>query len=286
MRQRAREPAVLEVDLAVVERRDVAVGVACVRRARRDVHARLENRVGHLLGRELALAVLAVGELLALAVVVVRGALGLRRADRVLGEDRRRPARAVDHPLHRADPVGGDEVVAVQSLRVQRVVDKQRERLPGRLLVEADDRQVVVGVRVRIAGGAAVVGERRAHRVSMGLVEVGRRCADADVLHLRQGVLHRSGDRLREVVVRPDVEDVLERPRAPGGRRVVGRRVVVGRRDDEVRPVDAGAGELLRGAAEEEILREVEVVLDQREHLAAGLLHDDRAHRQPRLRAV
>ncbi|CAA9472355.1 MAG: hypothetical protein AVDCRST_MAG30-200 [uncultured Solirubrobacteraceae bacterium] len=134
-----------------------------------------QRRVGDQPRGELALRVLLVGELEALVDRVVARALGLGRPDRVLGEDRDRPGAAVDHPLERGEVVAREQVVAVEHLRVQRVVDEVRQRLGVRRVgdvVEAHDGEVVVGVGVRVARGRAVVGGRRAEGVAVGLVEL------------------------------------------------------------------------------------------------------------------
>ena len=210
---------------------------------------------------------------------------------RALAEDRHRPGLAVEHPLERPEVVGGDQVVVLEALGMERVVDEVRERLRvGRVrdVVEAHDDQVVVAVALREAGGRAVVGGLRAgHRA----VDVGKppdRAADPDGPQVVRSLLDRGGQPLRVVLVGAEVEDVLERPHAPRRARVVGRGVVVrgDHREGLARDADVLRLDELRGAAPEEVLRQVEVLLDDRDPLAVRPLDDQGAGAQPRLQAV
>src|SRR3954447_16765814 len=211
---------------------------------------------------------------------------------RVWGEDRHAPRRAVDHPRHRVRELAGDQVVALEHLRVLADVDERRQRLgvaPVVDVLEVDDRQVVVGVGTREAGGRAVVGLLRAHRVALEGVEAADRRADARPVQVVEGLLHRRRVLARVVVEEAEVEDVLERPHAPVQRRVRRRRVVVGHRHRQIRLADRAVGlvgEQLRGAPPQRVLRDVVVVGDHRDVLAVGALDHERAHGLARLHAV
>ncbi len=150
----------------------------------------------------------------------------------------------------------------------------------------------------------------------MALVVVGRACA-----HLRrsQGLtlvvvrLARAVDRLLDgsrhlpghVLVEADVEHVLEGPDPPGGRGVHRRGMVVGNRHRQVaRRIRAGRGrgvaeanpalgtvllEDLPGPADHQVLRDVEVVLEDRQAVARPgrrAVDHDRPDGEPRLDAV
>jgi hypothetical protein len=257
----------------------------------RHVAARAHDGVRHQARAVLSLGVVAVRELEPLVHVVIGASLGLGRAHRALGEDGQRPRLAVDHALQRAEVVGRHEVVAVQELGVEREVDEvgERARPAGRRdVVEAHDREGVVGVGLRVAGRGAVVGDRGAVGVAVRLVELRHRGAHPDRHEHGRGALDRLGHAARVVVVEAQVEDVLEGPDAPRDRGVVGRGVVVRHRDREGLARDARAALLqqLGRAAPEQVLRDVEVVLDQRDALAVRPLHHERPHAQARLDAV
>ena len=250
-----------------------------------------QDRLGHEVGGVLGLAVFLVRELEPLVDAVVGAALGLGRADRVLRVDGERAGLAVDDPLQRRDVVGADQVVALEELRVQRVVDEVRERLRVVRVgdvVEAQHCHVVVRIRVGVAGRRAVVGLRGAERVAMRLVELGHRGADARRLEVLVRALDCLRHLLRVVVEEAHVEYVLEGPRAPRGRRVVGRGVIVRDGHREVRPRDPGVARLedLGGAPVEQVLGDVEVVLHDRDLLPVVSLDHERACFEPRLDPV
>ena len=180
------EPAVDALHLVVREvaaKRHPAVGVALEVRVvlpARDVPPGAGDRVGHQPRAVLRLAVVPVGELQPLVDRVVGAALGLGGAHGVLGPDVHRAGGLVGDGLQRRQVVARDQVVALEELGVQPEVDEVGERLGvGRVgdVVEPDHGHVVVGVAVRVAGGRAVVGQRRAERVAVGLVELAHRRA-------------------------------------------------------------------------------------------------------------
>jgi hypothetical protein len=232
-----------------------------------------------------------VRELEALVDGVVGAALRLGGANRVLGVDGEGTRLAVRHALHRRHVVGRDQVVAAQHLRVEAEVDQVRQRLGGggvRHVVEAHHGEIVVGLVVGIAGGRAVVGDLGTVGVAVGLVERADRGADPDRHQRVGGVLDRLGHALGVVVEEAHVVDVLEGPRPPGGRRVIRRGMVVRGGDREIRAVDPGITLLqqLRGAPVQQVLRDVEVVLDDGDAVSVGAFDHERACAEARLDPV
>ena len=292
MRDRAGEPAVDHLDLRRSVRAHEPLRVAARAGApASDVARGRDHRVRQITGGALGLRVVAVVVLAALARLVAAALLGLVIPDGALGVDRHRAGLAVGDALERTEPVGGDQVVALEHLRVDRVVDEVGQRLrPARVrhVVEAHDGHVVVAVVVREAGRGPVVGRPGAGHVAVKVGQLAHGAADGRRDEVVRGALDSLRQALGVVVVEAHVEEVLEGPHAPGRARVVRRRVVVGGHHRQVLARDAAVAllEQLRGAAVEKVLREVEVLLDDRGARAVGALDDDRADLQPRLEAV
>ena len=295
------EPAVLDRDREVGHPRHeaVAVGRAAVEgRARvavgplgADVVDVLDDAVGQQPARPLHLLVLGVVEDRAVVHRVPQVGLDLARAGRVLREDRDAADAAVDEPLGDRRVLARDQVMPVEVLRVLAHVHDVRERLRVARVVDvldAHDRQVVVGVRPREADRRPVLAPAGAHRVLVELVEVAGRAADTHGVHVVQR-LHDGRDVLLHVVVEEaEVEDVLERPDAPVEGRVRGRRVVVRDREGEVALVDHAARllvEHLGRTPPERVLRDVVIVREERDVVPVAL-DDERAHALARLDAV
>lgn len=206
--------------------------------------------------------------------LVRTGAAGL-----ALAHHGRRAELAVDDPHRGVRDVTVDDVVAPGPLGVQPERDPVDERL-GVVgvgdVVEHHDAQLAGRVRVRLAGGRAVVRDLRAVGVGLDLVERHGHRAHADRPHVRGGLEDRVDHRLRVVLEEPDVEDVLEDPRPPRGRGVERRVVVVADRDRDVGVGQSGGLaveqpgldlqvallEQLPDAAVEQVIGEVEVVGD------------------------
>ena len=278
MRHRAAEPAVLHRDREVGHpgHEALAVGRAAVegrarvavRLLRADVVHVLDDAVGEQAARPLHLLVLGVVEDRAVVDRMPEVGLDLARARCVLREDRNAADAAVDEPLRDRRVLARDQVVPVEILRVLAHVHDVRERLRVARVVDvldADDRQVVVGVRAREADRRTVIAPAGPHRVLVELVEVAGRAADAHVVHVVQRLHDRGRVLLRVVVVEAEVEDVLERPHPPVQGRVRGRGVVVRDRERQVPLVDDAARlrvEQLRGPPPEGVLRDVVVVRD------------------------
>ena len=219
-------------------------------------------------------------------------ALGLGGAHGTLREHRHRAGLAVHHPLQRPQVVGADQVVPLQELGVEAEVDQVRERprVTGiREIVEPDHREVVIGVPARVAGRGPVVRDRRPERVAVRLVELVDRSPHPHRDELVARPLHRREHALRHVVEEAHVEDVLEGPHPPRGRGVEGRGVVVGDGHGQGLGRDPALAlflQQLAGAAVDEVLGDVQVVLEDRDAFAVRTLDDERPDAEPGLDPV
>ena len=222
------------------------------------------------------------------AVPALVGALG--GADVALAEHQRGAGLAFDEPLERAEVVGGDQVVGVQALGVLAPVHPHGHGLVAGVgaPVEPQQGEVLVAVVVGEPGGRAVVGGLRPHDVALEqrVLDGGRAHAGRGEVGL--GLQDRVGHGAGLVLEHAQVDDVLEHPHAPRRGGVVGRGVVVRRgvQDVVVGDLRAGLVEQLPDPAQQVVLREVVVGLDQRHPLPVGALDHDRPDRQPRRDAV
>ena len=184
-----------------------------------------EHRVGELAAGARQLRVLA-GRVLGSRLGRLRQpvATGLGGADVLLTHQSDVTLRAVRidpaiHELvHPVDVLAGEQIVAVEHLRVAAVGDEvgQRGRVLGiRDVVEArhDDRLVVVGLG--IARGRAVVGDLRAVRVAVDVVERRRGGAHANRHLVLRRLDHRARHRLRDSARRSGYRTRPGTPRRP-----------------------------------------------------------------------
>ena len=214
----------------------------------------------------------------------------LGTADVALGKDQRRAQLAVDVALQRRQEVRGVQVVRLQALRVLAKVDPHRQRLGAGFgqFLKAHHHQAQIAVLQRVARRRAVGRRGQTHDVALvDVVGHGRRA------HARRGQVGLGGqDGLghlaRLLFKKARVENILEDPHAPGGRRGIGRGMVVAGAVQNLLVADAGAGlgQDLRDAANQRVLRQVVIGFQQRDALAVAALDHDGARRQPRLHAV
>ena len=150
-------------------------------------------------------------------------------------------------------------------------------------VVETHDDEAVIVVHQRVAGRRAVLVDVGAGDVALEVPELNGCSADARRPHRSLRRFDRVRHRARLVLEEADVHHVLEQPDTPRRRRVVRRVVVVRRAQKDVVVGDLAAVLLqdLRRAPREHVLRQIVVVLHERDRERAGALQDDRAHAEP-----